>query len=66
MKLRKCGVGFSFFGECIFGDFLIDLLSVLNELHLFLIGEYCFFAAKNTGTLVLPDLSYLEVSFNSA
>ena len=32
-----------------FLDFLIDLLSVLNELNFFLIGEYRFVAAKNTG-----------------
>ena len=41
---------FGFFDENdTFLNCLIDLLSVLNELSLILIGEYLFFVAKNTG-----------------
>ena len=54
---REIRSEFSFFNENdTFVDFLIDLLSVLNELNWFLIGKYWIVAAKNTGYLVLHNL----------
>ena len=45
-----------------FWGFLIDFLSVLNELNLLLIGEYSFFAAKITGSLFLHDFIQKRLS----
>ena len=53
-----------FYEHDTFLDFLVDFLSVLNELNLFVIGEYCFVAAKNKGYLVLHYFCKLPGTIN--